>query len=336
MNELQAELAADHPELDIQIVGINEFGQESANDLMTANRNTPWLQDIDSDNNQLSDVWTEWNVTYRDVVIVDAENTELGAFNLTTYNLADANTYTALREILIDVAADQPFWQNRDNRLDVNKDGLVSAQGDVLPCINELNNHFLTDSSGNLPALRLPPIAGEPYIDVNGDGMTTAQADVLPLINFLNSANGGEGEFATSANLRVDGVTPATLLSQAGLSPNTTSAVVLPDSWPISSVAAGSGTGALTFDGRTANVSAQFVATSVAHDSNALVSPSADAPVLLAATVDQRDAGSTSASRTAQRQDSHEPELNHELDDNDELDDLDALAADVAAVWSLP
>ena len=307
MNELQAELEADHPELDIRIVGINQIGHESANALMTDGRSVPWLQDVDSDNNQLSDVWTEqWDVVYRDVIIVDAENTELGAFNLTTYNLADAETYAALREILIDVAADQPFWQNRDNRLDVNKDGIISAQGDVLPGINELNNHVLADSLGRLPALRLPPLASAPYIDVSGDGTTTAQADVLPIINFINNGSEAEGEFSSA--------------TQSSLSAN---------SVPVAAIATGPVSVVLVSDWLAEDVSAQFVVPAVApHDSQADASPSRDFDGFLAATADQRDDDAGPSIDRALRQESKAREL------NEEIDDLDELAADVAAIWS--
>ncbi len=192
---MQGELDSSHPQLDIQIIGINEVGRESANGLMTAGRTLPWLQDVDANNNQASDVWREqWNVVYRDVVIVDKDLTELGAFNLTTYDLANNVVYQSLREILIDVASDQPFWQAEGNVLDVNEDGVVSAVGDVLPCINEINQRTFTDNTGILPALRLPEVATKPHVDVNGDGYLSAQADILPIINFLNRQSAGEGE----------------------------------------------------------------------------------------------------------------------------------------------
>jgi len=162
---------------------------------MTDGRTTPWLQDVDANNNQLSDIWTEqWDVVYRDVIIVDEDLTELGAFNLTTYNLADPDTYTALRDILVGVATDVPFWRNATNPLDVNNDGTISAQGDVLAGINEINNQTLAISPGQLPYLRLPVHANSPYLDVNGDGLVTAQADILPIINAINTGGSAEGE----------------------------------------------------------------------------------------------------------------------------------------------
>jgi hypothetical protein len=50
------------------------------------------------------DVWTSWAVTWRDVVVVDAENRTTSIFNLTEHNLGDPANYDALRSILIDAA----------------------------------------------------------------------------------------------------------------------------------------------------------------------------------------------------------------------------------------
>ncbi len=110
---MQKELDADFPLLDIQIIGVNEAGEESANSSITAGRNLPWLQDVDGDGDGLSDVWRNlWDVTYRDVVIVDADNVKLGAFNLTEHNLASPENYDALRQMLIDAASDDPQPQD--------------------------------------------------------------------------------------------------------------------------------------------------------------------------------------------------------------------------------
>ena len=328
---MQAEFAASFPELDIQIVGINQFGQESANSLMTAGRTTPWLQDVDSDNDLLSDIWQEqWNVVYRDVIIVDAENTELGAFNLTTYNLADAPTYTALREILIDVALDQPFCQNRANHLDVNGDGIISAQGDVLPGINELNNRFLTDSTGQLPALRLPPYVGEPRIDVSGDGIATAQADILPVINFINNQGSGEGEFSTVVQFGLpdnDGVVTE-VVPRAGVPSDASSRLVLGDHVPAAGSEVGQGSGTPVFDWQTENWSAPFIVQTGIQPANRGESESSDAASFPAAENGWLENGSSSLVRAGRQQEADATEL------LEEIDDLNDLAADVAAVWS--
>lgn len=327
---MQAELEADLPALDIQILGINEVGHDSGNASMTEGRSLPWLQDIDANSNQVSDVWTEqWNVVFRDVVIVDSENQELGAFNVTTYNLADAENYATLRDILVDVASDQPFWQNEDNPLDVNGDGFVSAAGDVLPCVNELNNRFRTNELGQLPALRLPPDLNESYFDVSGDRIMSVQADVLPIINFLNNQAESEGESPPPTGVNADGGTPTVFVLQTGSSADTTSADVLADPLSIPVGAAASRFGVSVFGSRSEELVANFATPPVLRDSGMGRSDSLGSLRLFAATGGSDDDSSTSLSLSRPTQ---QQSVATEL--NEEVDDLDVLAADVAAIWS--
>ena len=184
--------------MNIQIIGINEIGHESGNSLMTDGRDLPWLQDTDTNNDGLSDIWdVEWDVEFRDVVIVDANNTRLGAFNVTVNDLGDPENFGLLKSTVMSVAAANPIWQNDVNPMDVNNDTIISPVGDVLTCINELNNHIVSDELGNLPvpANPNPP----PYLDVNGDYVISPVGDVLALINHLNSMPSGEGEGALGA-----------------------------------------------------------------------------------------------------------------------------------------
>ena len=102
---MQDDLDANSPELDIQILGVNEAGNESGNGSITSGRDIPWLQDVDGDYDGESDVWTSWDVAFRDVVIVDAENARVGAFNLTTYDLQVSENYDMLRQMLVEVAS---------------------------------------------------------------------------------------------------------------------------------------------------------------------------------------------------------------------------------------
>ena len=44
---MQQELDSENPELAISILGVNEFGHDSDNSLMTIGLDLPWLQDID-------------------------------------------------------------------------------------------------------------------------------------------------------------------------------------------------------------------------------------------------------------------------------------------------
>lgn len=102
---MQKDLDANHPEFDIELIGVNEFGQEIANSVITQGRDIPWLQDVDANNDGRSDVWVNsWDVVYRDVIIVDEDNTQVGTFNLTTHDLGDPASYETLRQMLIDTA----------------------------------------------------------------------------------------------------------------------------------------------------------------------------------------------------------------------------------------
>jgi hypothetical protein len=102
---MQQELEADFPEYDIQIIGINEAGHEIGNPAITDGRDLPWLQDVDSDGNKLSDVWRDkWEITYRDVFVLNQSNEVEGIYNLTIHDLANEANYSELRDMLVDAA----------------------------------------------------------------------------------------------------------------------------------------------------------------------------------------------------------------------------------------
>ena len=193
---MQNELRTEYPDLPIQIVGINAYGQEVGNPGMTADRTAPLLQDVDANNNGSSDVSLELlNVTYRDVKILNKQNEEVGTVNLTPprgYDLGEQINYDALKQIITDVAHDRPFWQNADDPTDVNNDQKTSAL-DALICINKLQSIQDSDGSANLP-LPMPPLMPTPYLDVNGDGLVTA-SDPLRIINrLIDLSSTPEGE----------------------------------------------------------------------------------------------------------------------------------------------
>ncbi|MBZ0268621.1 hypothetical protein K8I85_10735 [bacterium] len=97
---MQGEL--DTEGLPVHILGVNAAGLESHNAAMCAGRDLPWLQDLADSAN----VWTSWNVVYRDVVILDRENQRIRAFNLTTHDLDEAADYEALKQLLRDAVAE--------------------------------------------------------------------------------------------------------------------------------------------------------------------------------------------------------------------------------------
>ena len=82
----------------VQLLAINEIGFSGLGG-MADRGDLPLLQDTVEQN-----AWAEWDVTYRDVVIVDRNNQKVGVFNLTTDSLSDPTNYTALKTLLIAVA----------------------------------------------------------------------------------------------------------------------------------------------------------------------------------------------------------------------------------------
>jgi len=102
---MQQELDSEQPELGIDILGVNEFGHESGNTLVTTDRDLPWLQDIDDNDDGNSDTWDSWDVTFRDVIITDNDNVQIAVYNLTNNDLTNSDNFAALKQLLIDSAS---------------------------------------------------------------------------------------------------------------------------------------------------------------------------------------------------------------------------------------
>ena len=84
----------------IQILGINEAGQESGNAGMVQGRVLPWLQDTPQEH-----VWGgRWQIEWRDVVVLDAQNRRIAVYNLTLHDLNDPANYAELRDLLLAAA----------------------------------------------------------------------------------------------------------------------------------------------------------------------------------------------------------------------------------------
>lgn len=93
---MEKELAAEAPGA-IDLVGVNAAGQESGNALMVDGRVLPWLQDTAAVN-----AWAAWQVTWRDVIIVDAASDRRAVYNLTEHDLSVPANYAALKQLLLD------------------------------------------------------------------------------------------------------------------------------------------------------------------------------------------------------------------------------------------
>lgn len=218
LDVLQADLAENYPDLDIQILGINEWTDAVANETATEGRDIPWLQDVDADQNGTSDVRQNWNLIYRDVAILDANNVLVDKYNLSQNDLGDPRNepasanYLTLRQKLIDAAEGDTLpdsWTNPQITLDVNNDGELSPI-DALLVINDLN----TFGPRQLPA----PSAGStppPFLDTSGDGYVTP-IDALRVLNQLNEqsvvaaipASADRGEAEASHDSGVNALTP--------------------------------------------------------------------------------------------------------------------------------
>ena len=90
---MQSELVSEGHE--IQILAINEIGFSGLSG-MADRGDLPLLQDTEDEN-----VWHEWDVTYRDVVILDRNNQKVGVWNLTTDSLSVASNYDALKALFV-------------------------------------------------------------------------------------------------------------------------------------------------------------------------------------------------------------------------------------------
>jgi hypothetical protein len=81
----------------VDILGVNEAGDETGNASMCEGRDLPWLQDTTDE-----DVWGTWAIEFRDVVVLDEENMLLFSYNLTDNDLQDPANYAELLEMLQD------------------------------------------------------------------------------------------------------------------------------------------------------------------------------------------------------------------------------------------
>lgn len=82
-------------ESDAEIIGLNESGYESGNDNFTTNISLPWLQD------DATNVWNLWDVTYRDVYIVSSESILIDIYNLTDNDLQNPAQFEDLKALIL-------------------------------------------------------------------------------------------------------------------------------------------------------------------------------------------------------------------------------------------
>lgn len=86
--------------MELQFLSINQAGFESGVSGMAALGDLPLLQDTAE-----VDAWSTWNVTYRDVWILDGANRVVGVLNLTENDLSEPDNAAALTALVLQAAA---------------------------------------------------------------------------------------------------------------------------------------------------------------------------------------------------------------------------------------
>ncbi|MHC4818334.1 MAG: hypothetical protein ACYTF8_09790 [Planctomycetota bacterium] len=98
---MQNELLAANGMTKIRIAGVNQIGADGAAAAMCVGRDIPLLQDTNDDH-----AWLQWQVTYRDVIILDEENRKVAVYNLTMNSLTVTENYDELKQLLLDTAGE--------------------------------------------------------------------------------------------------------------------------------------------------------------------------------------------------------------------------------------
>jgi hypothetical protein len=127
-----------------------------------------------------ADVWSSWDVVWRDVRILDRENNLQDVYNLTQNSLGVPANYTTMQNMFLDVARRPQLTPHQapTEPLNVNNDGCITPL-DALLVINDL---------GKYPNGVLPPVTGEltQFVDVNGNAVVEP-LDALLVINQLSN-----------------------------------------------------------------------------------------------------------------------------------------------------
>jgi len=79
----------------IQILGVNGAGYESGNERVTEDRDIPWLQDTEN-----IEAWTQWDVKYRDVYVLDQNGDLRFIYNLTVNDLGNPDNLDLLTDAM--------------------------------------------------------------------------------------------------------------------------------------------------------------------------------------------------------------------------------------------
>ena len=100
LDAMSARLKSDEPGAAITILGINQAGRESANDVITDRHTLAWLQDTDQ-----ADVFGVWPpVQIRELKVVGPDGTVAAVFDLNTQDPAEEAVQTEIEDLLLSLA----------------------------------------------------------------------------------------------------------------------------------------------------------------------------------------------------------------------------------------
>ena len=121
LNDLFLELESEGI-TDVSIVGINgyqyindDYSCMICDDLCTSStcddgaRILPWVQDLDFNNDDIGDVWNEWDATIRDLVFLNRDGVYVTRVNLTSYNPDPdgmgecTDNYDTIKQLILDL-----------------------------------------------------------------------------------------------------------------------------------------------------------------------------------------------------------------------------------------
>lgn len=139
---------------------------------MSDGHDLPLLQDGDTDpENGVSDVWYDkWQIAYRDVLVLEEDNSIAGVFNLTANDLAIPENYNQLRLMLLNAATSDGDFDNDGELTSHDIDLLYEAIGTQTTTLNmDLTGEKTVDKedASELVKNRLGTKFGD--VDLDGD-----------------------------------------------------------------------------------------------------------------------------------------------------------------------
>jgi hypothetical protein len=95
MDSLQTEIDSLGWASEVHFLGVNAIGQQGGNNLIPLIAHLPWLQDDGTQH-----VWESWNANWRDIIVLDQNNTPVARFNVTDYSLVNPANFNDLKSLL--------------------------------------------------------------------------------------------------------------------------------------------------------------------------------------------------------------------------------------------